>query len=43
VALVDNEEVVNEEVVGEVKLKLTEDPDGTDPDVMRTTNWSRSG
>jgi len=29
VALVDNEEVVNEELVGKVKLKLTEGPDGT--------------
>jgi len=31
-------EVVNEEMVGEVKLKLTVDPHvGTDPEVMRTT------
>jgi len=36
--MVGNGEVVNEEVVGEVKLKLTEDPHiGSNPYVMRTT------
>jgi len=33
-----SDEVVNEKVVGEVKLKLTEDPHvGTDSEVMRAT------